>query len=147
MILFGALHFFLVLTRLLPTGWLYCCSSNFSWAHAGPGANSVLEWHLLCLWNRRDLPRGRKPVHLNHCPPRHASHFHAPGVWSHCPVHNSHTDKMGAVSARLHPTAHKNPTKGCAWNTIEHCIAQSRKLRSKSTVWMFLIHLKFCLRS
>lgn len=85
---------------------------------------------------------GWESVYIDHCQPGHTAHLHASGVWSHCQVHHSHTDAVGALTTRLHPPAHQNSPQGCPWDAAEHRAAQPGELRPQPAVWTFYINIK-----
>lgn len=95
-------------------------SGDLSWADPRPWPVRLPQWCLLRLRDWRDLPGGWEPVHPHNGQPRHTTHFYAPRVWHHRPVHYPYSDTLGAITARLHSTAHQDPTKRCSRNPAQY---------------------------
>lgn len=111
------------------SGELQRRTGDLSRLHKGLGPVRLPQRHLLCLRDRGDLPGGREPVHFDHRQPGHATHLHAPGVRGNRTLHHPHPHALGALSARLHPTAYQDQAQRRAWHTPEHCPPQPGQLR------------------
>lgn len=120
---------------LRPTsGGLQRRAGDFGRPHTGLGPDRLPQRYLLRLRDRGDLPGGREPVHADHRQPRHAAHLHAPGVRRHRALHHPHPHALGALSARLHPTAHQDQAQRRPRDAPQHRPPQPGQLRPQPQV-------------